>query len=351
MSKPNMKRYHRYSDLERFYYEELNKPLDSELEALFFPVEERDVYWEKDERKQSNNPSKPEFTDRYFAIVDKERNSLFTIVSESYDLVTNIEAYFISRAIARYMFRSDNSNDNFEFVPVYHWINKNRSVCEISIGRKLDINQPKLNDGWIAGITMLNSYNKTVALTYYVGFFRENSFGNRPLCLLLPENLMSLKVKKDKYNNMFSQIEEQLMDLEEKKRIQDMEQSFMKKLDDLKNIAMDGDMFMALFCKFFHITKQRYNNDEAREMRNFVKERKNLYIREYGENAYAFLLAISDYISNYEYFHLRINFFNYQTQAGQWVNDYLKESTKDDFSPYRYIGEEAFDTAHWLNTL
>ena len=41
----------------------------------------------------------------------------------------------------------------------------------------------------------------------------------------------------------------------------------------------------------------------------------------------------------------------YQLQAGQWADDYLKESSKPGFSLYKYIVEDAFNTASWLNTL
>ena len=67
--------------------------------------------------------------------------------------------------------------------------------------------------------------------------------------------------------------------------------------------------------------------------------------------AYAFLLGISDYIGNYEDVRLGNNYMNYHIQAGQWADEYLKEVAKPDFSLHKYIGEEALDTAWWLNTL
>lgn len=338
-----------YGELLRYYEEAREGYIDPQLDELFFPVEYRSVYWEKGENALGRRmPSYPEWTDRYVAIVDRERSYLFTIASESYLLVSNLEAYWISQAIAKFFFKKPDNNDNFEFVPFKKWMNKTRSACEISIYRKIDINQPKLNNGWCAGITMLNSYNKSVALTYYIGFFNVH----HNLSLILPENSINFKLKKNKYNDIINQIAEQLAS-SKVNRIKEVEEAFLKKLDDLKNTPMDGNMFLAFFCKFFHISKKGIEKDifEAKRKRDFINERKMLYIDKYGQNAYAFLLGISDYISNYNDIRFSNSYMTYHIQAGQWADEYLKEAAKPNFSLYKYIGEDALNTASWLNTL
>ena len=132
-----------YEELSCYYDKASREPIDPQLKELFFPVDCRSVYWEKDENAIGLRlPSYPEWTDRYYAIVDKDRRSLFTIASESYLLVTNLEAYWISHAIAKFIFKKSDNNENFEFVPFRKWLNNSRSSCEISICRKIDINQP-----------------------------------------------------------------------------------------------------------------------------------------------------------------------------------------------------------------
>ena len=133
----------------------------------------------------------------------------------------------------------------------------------------------------------------------------------------------------------------------------EVEEAFLKKLDDLKNTPMDGNVFLAFFCKFFHISKKGIERDifEAKRKRDFINERKMLYIDKYGQNAYAFLLGISDYISNYNDIRFSNSYMTYHIQAGQWADEYLKEAAKPNFSLYKYIGEDALNTASWLNTL
>lgn len=363
-------------EIKRYYREAQNGYIDPNLDELFFPVDKRSVFWEMAEessapepweisetneciqleiwhlnkKKQSDKkPIDPEWTDRYYAIVDREESNLFTIVSESYLLITNKVAYWISLAIANYLFKKPDANENFEFVPYKKWLREDRASCEISICRSINYNQPNLIDGWCSGVTMLNSYNKSVALTYYVGFFNPSY----RISILLPQYSISLKLKKD--SSILKQIAKQLAGNAITNLIQGMEKAFLDKLDKLQNTPMDGNMFLAFFCKFFHISRRRIERlneiDEARRKRTFINDKKELYIKKYGQNAYAFLLGISDYISNYDDKRFNESYLFYHIQAGEWADDYLEKASKPDFSLYKYIGEDAMNTASWLNLL
>ena len=372
-------------DIEReinHYYEEAqNGYIDPSLKELFFPVDERSVFWEMAEnteesrtpepwemnktddsiqleiwdlnkkKRSDKKPIDPEWTDRYYAIVDREESHLFTIVSESYLLIDNKEAYWISLAIANYLFKKPDTNENFDFFLFKKWLREDRASCEISICRVIDYNQPNLRDGWCSGITMHNSYNKSVALTYYIGFFNR-TFN---ISVLLPGNAISFKLKKDRNISIIKQIAKQLAQYDVTNFIRKKEQEFLKLLDDLKNSPMDSNLFLAFFCKFFRISRNTIERtkreDEAREMKKFINERIKKYTDEYGQNAYAFLLAISDYISNYNNQRFYNSFLSYHVQAGEWAKDYLKEVKEPNFSLYKYIGEEAINTASWLNLL
>lgn len=346
-------------DLINYYENAKINDTDPRLDELFFPVDERFVFWEKDETKVGGlykipcdpKPINPEWTGRYYAIVDREQEYLFTIASESYLLVSNIEAYWISLAMANYLYKKPDVNENFDFFPFKKWLREDRASCEISICRDIDYNQPNLRDGWCSGITMLNSYNKSVALTYYIGFF--NPIFN--ISILLPGNAISFKLKKNSNYGILNQIAKEFAKCDVANFIQRKEQEFLSLLDDLKKSPMDGNLFLAFFCKFFRISRKSLerakNLDEAREMKAFINEKIKRYTEEYGQNAYAFLLAISDYISNYENRRFSDSFLSYHVQAGEWANDYLNEVSKPDFSLYKYIGEEAINTASWLNLL
>lgn len=347
-----MERYNIKEEIRRYYRKASNEPLHPRLYELMFPVDARNVYWEEsDHRTSGHEPMYPRYTSHYYAIVDRERRYLFTIVSDSYLLITNIEAYWIEQAIAQFVFWRADDNNNYKFVPYSESLRKDRACCNISIARQIDINQPEIKDGWFAAINMVNSYNKSVALSYYIGFV--NSRYN--ISLIFPENAIKFKLKKDKNNDIVGQIADQLAGSKGMYSIKNLEEKFIKKIKRLQAATMDGNMFLAFFCKFFFISKQRIINSkkiaEAIERRDFINKRKEFYINKYGQNAYSFLLGISDYISHYEQRHVTGGNLNFQLQAGQWAEDYLKESSRPDFDLYTYIGKEAFNTASWLNTL
>lgn len=198
---------------------------------------------------------------------------------------------------------------------------------------------------------MLNSYNKSVALTYYVGFV--NSRHN--VSVIFPENSINFKLKKNVSKDLMEQIAEQLAFSNGRYSIDKIEENFKKKIDKLKAADMAGIQFLSYFCKFFHITKQdiiiRGEQEEAIQKRDFFNERTAKYIKEYGQNAYSFLLGISDYITNFETRKIGDNILPMQIETGKWADNYLKESAKPDFDAYTYIGKEAFNTANWLSTL
>lgn len=338
----------------RYYTMVRHKPLPENIQLIKFPVDIRRVYWEKSEKVNFavNSYVLPEFTGRYMAIVDKEKQHLFTIASDSYLLVTNEEAYWIEQAIAKFIFWKPDNNTNYDFVPYDVYLrNRDRACCSVSIARQIDMNQPEIKDGWFAAITMMNSYNKSIALSYFIGFGNSKHH----ISLIFPENAIKLKLKKNVSQGLIEQIAEELSHSNGMYAIDQIEQAFAEKIKKLKDAVMDGNMFLAFFCKFFKITKNKIAsiNDyqQAIERRDFINNKRDLYINLYGANAYAFLLGISDYITHYERRNNIGNPFSNQLQAGQWADDYLKESSKPGFSLYKYIGEEAFNTASWLNTL
>ena len=80
---------------------------------LFFDVVERNVFWEKVHGGLFPEVNY-EYTERYKAIVDKERDSLFVIASRNYQLITNKEVLEEGKRIANLIFSDkDNYNEHF----------------------------------------------------------------------------------------------------------------------------------------------------------------------------------------------------------------------------------------------
>ena len=76
------------------------------------------------------------------------------------------------------------------------------------------------------------------------------------------------------------------------------------------------------------------------------------YFAEMGNNAYAIFNVLSDFASfPVAYGHQSIFIHGLQRKVGLWADELIQEAKKADFSLYKYIGEEAMNTAFFLESL
>ncbi|MGN1275964.1 MAG: hypothetical protein ACI4UK_03130 [Floccifex sp.] len=324
---------------------------------LFFDVVERNVFWEKVHGGLFHEDNF-EYTKRYKAIVDKERDSLFVISRYSYQLITNKEALDEGKRIAGLIF-SDNvdNNEHFKFDLYSYSISANRANCAMILARDIDIKQPFICDAWSPVLIVTNSYNKTVALRYTIGFsFLMTN-------LIFPQTGKKFEIPIEKGSTKY--FHDQISEILYKKKIhlyglvKEAMRDFSMKIERLKRQKVTNNMYLAMFCKFFNIEKSKYYTQDILIPN---KTRKLIYWKDtfinswgknsnkYGLNAYSFLLTILDYVTNCDVMNEPTDVYEYQLQAGKWADDYLTAASHENFDAMSYLGDY-FNTSVWLEPL
>lgn len=323
---------------------------------LFFDVVERNVFGEKVHGGLFPEDNL-EYTRKYKAIVDKDRDYLFVIARYSYQLITNKDALDEGKRIAKIIFQDNYNNDHFKFDLYDFSINTNRTNCAMILARDVDIKQPFICDAWSPVFVVTNSYNKSVALRYTIGFsyLRTN--------LIFPQTGKKFEIPIEKGSTKC--FHDQISEIIYKKRdhlfglVNEAMSDFRIKIDRLKRQKVTNNMYLAMFCKFFKIEKSKYYIQEILVPN---KTRKLIYWKDsfidswgknsnkHGLNAYSFLLTILDYITNCDVMKEATDVYEYQLQAGKWADDYLSAASSDNFDAMSYLGEY-FNTSVWLEPL
>ena len=135
----------------------------TDLQKVLFPVEEQPIFF---------MPRKYDFKKikNYKAIVNKSNNTIISVVSSDYQLITNERALELGKKCFKQVFQTINTND----MEVYNiTFPQTRSFCHIDVIHKnytLNIGKKEV---WLPFIRITNSYNRTKALCFDFGFCRE----------------------------------------------------------------------------------------------------------------------------------------------------------------------------------
>lgn len=236
----------------------LNK---SNINSVFFEVVERTVYWEKVYGGLFQE-DKYEYTPKYKAIVDKEKETLFVIASRNYQLITNHEVLEEGKRIANLIFSdNENNNEHFKFDLYACSLGAKRASCKMILARDVDVKQPLICDAWSPVLIASNSYNKSLALRYIIGFSYHMTD------LIYPqvgENFV-IPIEKGSTMDFHNQINETL----KKNRhflmglVNEAMADFQIKIERLKKKQVTNNMYLAMFCKFFNICKSKYYDQGA----------------------------------------------------------------------------------------
>lgn len=321
------------------------KSIDYMVEKSFFPVEARRLFWE-DEVFFSNEDNHILCKD-WVAIVDMEMKHVFTTATRhNYVLYTNRRTYHFGETIAKELWKLESIDD---IVCATFALGKNRASVEYNLCDRMYINQPHLINGWMPVITMQNSYNKTKPLACILGFRNIN----RGFNVLFPQ--FSAKAKSAHDESAVKMELDILEQLKSKRIIMDsFVNYFLGIIKDLQNTPIALTDFLPLFCKIQRIKKSK-NLPEMQKAHlinslKFVNERISRYSSDYGNNGYAMLMVVADYIENLNPEKRKL-VATEQMALGAWVEEFIEVSRQEDYSPYTYIGKEAYDAASWFGTI
>lgn len=315
------------------------------INDVLFPVEVRPVLY-------VDNNGHTKFIPQSKAIVDPRTSYTFAVVSRSYRLITNREAYEIADYIIRGVFPGLTLKD---FVVFNIYMPRTKGSCRIDLIKPHTFENPfgDETDQWTPFVRITNSYNKTFLLKYEIGFCRWIClngviFGQKGVTVAFNHTEITKKDLDEIIEKAIKQIG----------NIRNLWSAFEKKLKRLKDITIPESLALAMFCKAFGIVikdekKLKPNQIESLgiKAKQIVRISKD-YFDELGNNAYAIFNVLTDFASFPEG---TTNFNNYvhsyQRKVGDWVDDLIKEYDKEGYSHYKYIGEDAMNTAFILEAL
>lgn len=282
----------------------------------------------------------------------KSRGNVLSVVSSKYRLLLNEEAYKLADYIVRAVFNGKTLAD-FECFNIL--MPKSKGSCRIDLIIPNNFN--KLfgddNESWTPFVRISNSYNKTMVLKYEIGFCRwicKNGMIFGQLGMTFSMNHLGY-ITPDEINRLIEKARRSIGE------IGSLWSQFEKKMIQLKNTPIPISSALAMYCKAFDIkiNKNEVSDNKVEILRSkakqIVKASKD-YFKELGNNGYAMMNVLTDFASFPDWTSSPSNFVDgYQRKVGAWVDDFLKESQKEGFSPSKYIGDEYQDTAYYLESL
>lgn len=315
------------------------------LKDAFFPVGEEPISYGEFMENSKRIPG-------YKAIVDCESGNVLSVVSSKYRLLRNKEAYELADNIVRAVFEGKNLSD-FECFNIL--MPKSKGSCRIDLIIPNNFNElfGDKRESWTPFVRISNSYNRTMVLKYEIGFCRwicKNGMIFGQLGITFSMNHLGHITHKE-INQLIEKARKNIGE------IGSLWSQFEKKMTLLKNTPIPMSSSLAMYCKAFDIKiKKEEVSDNKKEIlrakaKQIITASKD-YFKELGNNGYAMMNVLTDFASFPNWTSNPSNFVDgYQRKVGAWVDDFLKESQKEGFSPSKYIGDEYQDTAYYLESL
>ena len=311
-----------------------------DLEEAFFPVERRSIYlpsrFARDEYRR---------LPRHSALIDVERDHIFAVVTDNYELVTNEVAVDMAANVMRQVFHATRMEDMACFNIT---MPKTRSFCHIDLIKIGAEFSPWENDPWTAFLRVTNSYNRTRVLRFELGFCRW-------ICL----NGMIFGGKSVKFSyahtrrsvNRSDRLAETIGD------IRQLESELVDNLFKLKQYQVPEEVMLPLVCRAFEIkpSKERLTSgrqtDALVALRNRVKHLTESYFSEFGPNGYAALNVLTDFATRPEgMIAPEVSMHGLQDKAARWMEDFITARQSTEFSFGSYL-TEYHRTAELLESL
>lgn len=321
------------------------------LASVLFEVEQRPIYI-----KYSQPPSptlfddpdgrKPFFSevDRFQAVVDVERDYVFSVVANGYKLISNEEAVALGKECFKSVF-SRTTSDGMEVFNIT--MPKTRSFCHIDFVHKESDFKPWENDKWSPFLRVTNSYNRTKLLRFDLGFCRwicENGmiFGNKSITFRYTHTHGA--IEKVEFKTSFGELKK-------------LETEFIENLRNLKRFNVPEKQMLPMVCKAFDLKvnaddlSKPKRAEQLREFRNHVNYLTAKYYAEMDSTAYAALNIITDFATRPKSFISQETMVDIlQKRSGAWMDDFIKEIDDKKFDFDIYLAEYK-ETAGILNSL
>ncbi len=293
---------------------------NTNIDRLLFPVREQSVYLE--------GQSTPVRGFKAIAGGFGQNEKIFSIVSSDYKLFTNEEALDMGKIIHLKLF-PDASPESFELFHIR--APKTGSNCQIDFIDKKYKFSISGKEEYFAFVRIHNSYNRTRALQFDIGFCRA-------ICT------NGVIYEKDSVQYKYSHTRQSMGQLDLNSinvaHLKKLEQKFINIANQSQSINLDKKYYVALAAKVlgkqFVITdsNSKQSEKEKEKLKNFalaINNYTNIYTPEMGETAYAFYNVVTDFASNSD--EIKESAVNgLQTKCGLWINSLGKLVQSPEFS-------------------
>ena len=298
-----------------------------QLEDLLFPVRRVPIY--ADLRGGANDglqriPGKR-------AIVNCATDQAISIVSESYQVVTNREALHYAQLCCQAAFPESGTK---EWRILQAHAPTTRGSCRIDLvhpASALDFEGIGANeqpDSYGPFIRVTNSYNRSRALGFEIGFIRwvcENG-------MIIPDSRIGFA-----FNHSTRKIPERVKFEVKKDRFKRLKQRFQDFLAPLRECSVPLHLFVPTTRAVLRIDKPepltRYQQEPWEQLSADLQSISDDYANRLGQNGYALLNVITDVASRPPGSQfVRREQHNLQKSAGNWLKDFSAECRKTNFS-------------------
>ena len=312
-------------------------PRITEIESLMFPVELRPVYY-TDTGIDGTQLQKHIPNSR--VVVNKKSGKPFGVVSNNYKLVTNEQALKMGEKYCADLFGSDEVG-NIDIFKVD--APSTGSYCHIDLIHRsyaMDLwDKQEQSDIYIPYLRVTNSYNKSRALRFDIGFCREVCLNG---LIFDPETIKSA------YSHLKREFTDDGIPFAlSNGKIGKLVEDFKSYTTKLKNYHIPRAQALDLLRVLFRIKdkgqikklSEKEDREEYDALLRVLDWRLDKYIRELGENSYALFNAITDIashsIDNNRYFRRDMN--TMQRLAGDWIHSFQREVERPDFDITNYL--------------
>ena len=256
-------------------------------------------------------------------MVNSTSGKVISIVSKDYKLIPNIEAIKLGKELFLQLFPGV---DIDALIPFKVLAPKTLNSVHIDMIHK-DVNfNVSEQEQWLPFMRISNSYNRTVALSYEIGFVRA-------LCsngVLFKKNTLQLKYYHTKDNRINVQ--------NDASQIGGAINYFKDQCRKLSDIKFPKEIMVPLVFDILHINlkipDEGIDKQKWRRLNKLIKtthELTNLYFGTIGDNAYAAFNVLSDLVSHEDVnhclpaYHLHVR--SYFTKPNSWAEQFIMKSS------------------------
>ena len=301
------------------------------LEDVLYEVKLQEVF--SDFRPPSSPSASLIQTPDFRAVVNQSNGQIISIVSKNYQLISNEVAIEKGKQIFTQLYPWVKGN---ELIPYKVVAPASKASAHIDLIHEAVDFKVWDQETWLPFLRTTNSYNRSVALSYEIGFVRK-------LCsngVLFNKRSIKLKYLHNKGNTVDV--------IHAANQIKTTSNLFADQCLSLKDYAIPKELMFALVCQILNINLELPHDNQMKKkinsLENLIELTKILttrYTNELGSNAYAAFNVVTDLVSHQDqYKNLTGFYFNvrsFYSKPTDWMDEFSGKIADNNFGFDGYL--------------